>query len=289
MVVHYCIRTIVSRKGNDVDIGEASKRAVINDEELEFWDFGSGPAILFIHGGMGEECAEVLKEPLLSSRFRLIHFQRRGYGNSACSEMPVSVQQHARDGMALLAHLGVDAAHVVGQSYGGAVSLQLALQAPGLVQSLTVAEPPLPTVIFASTEFAALGAQAGELYQNGEHDAAIELFGRAVVGEKDWDSFAADWLSLWTGDATIVFESDLVSLGVWNFGAAEAQEISQPVMSLVGIDTPDAFKNVADVLAEWIPQAENHVIPDSSHTIMQMNPSHAAQLITDFVERHPIA
>lgn len=272
-----------------MDIGETSKRAVINDAELEFWDFGSGPAILFIHGGMGEECAEVLKEPMLSSRFRLIHFQRRGYGNSACPEMPVSIEQHARDGMALLEHLGVDAAHVVGQSYGGAVSLQLALQAPGLVQSLTVAEPALPAVIFASAEFAALGAQAGELYQNGEHDAAIELFGRAVVGEKCWDSFAVDWLSLWTGDATVVFESDLVSSGEWNFGAAEAHKISQPVMSLVGIDSPDVFKNVADVIAEWIPQGENYVVPDSSHTIMQMNPGHAAQLITDFVERHPIA
>jgi pimeloyl-ACP methyl ester carboxylesterase len=272
-----------------VDIGEVSNRAVINGAELEFWDFGSGPAILFIHGGMGEECAEVLKEPLLSSRFRLIHFQRRGYGNSACPEMPVSIEQHARDGMALLAHLGVDAAHVVGQSYGGAVSLQLALQAPGLIQSLTVAEPALPAVIFASAEFAALGAQAGELYQNGGHDAAIELFGRAVVGEKCWDSFAADWLSLWTGDATVIFESDLVSLGEWNFGAAEAHKISQPVMSLVGTDSPDVFKNVAEVIAEWISQAENYVVPDSSHTIMQMNPGHAAQLITDFVERHPIA
>lgn len=272
-----------------MDIGEASKRAVINGAELEFWDFGSGPAILFIHGGMGEECAEVLKEPLLSSRFRLIHFQRRGYGNSACPEMPVSIEQHARDGMTLLAHLGVNAAHVVGQSYGGAVSLQLALQAPGLVQSLTVAEPALPAVIFGSADFATLGAQAGELYQDGEHNAAIELFGRAVVGKRRWDSFAADWLSLWTRDATIVFESDLASSGEWNFGAAEAQKISQPVMNLVGIDSPDVFKNVADVIAEWIPQAENYVVPDSSHTIMQMNPGHAAQLITDFVERHPIA
>lgn len=272
-----------------MDIGFASDRAVINGAELEFWDIGSGPAVLFIHGGMGEECAKVLKEPQLSSRFRLIHFHRRGYGNSACPEMPVSIEQHARDGMALLAHLGVDAAHVVGQSYGGAVSLQLALQAPGLVRSLTVAEPGLPAIIFGSAEFAALGAQAGELYQNGEHDAAIELFGRAVVGNKRWDSFAADWLSLWTGDAITVFESDLVSMGEWNFGAAEADKITQPVMSLVGEDSPDVFKNVADAIAEWIPQAENYKVPDSSHTIMQMNPGHAAQLITDFIERHPIA
>ena len=136
-------------------------------------------------------------------------------------------------------------------------------------------------------------AGLGASYYLKQNNLRHIVYERGKIGEswrsQRWDSFAVDWLSLWTGDATVIFESDLVSSGEWNFGAAEAHKISQPVMSLVGIDSPDVFKSVADVIAKWIPQAENYVVPDSSHTIMQMNPGHAAKLITDFVERHPIA
>jgi pimeloyl-ACP methyl ester carboxylesterase len=60
-----------------------SRRADINGAELEYWDIGSGPTVVFIHGGMGDECAAVLEESALTTSFRLIHFQRRGYGASS--------------------------------------------------------------------------------------------------------------------------------------------------------------------------------------------------------------
>jgi pimeloyl-ACP methyl ester carboxylesterase len=101
---------------------QAMQRTEINGVELEIWDRGSGEPVVFVHGSMGDECAAVLGEPALANRFRLIHYHRRGYGNSEGSEAPVSIPQQAADCRAVLQHLGVERAHCAGQSYGGAFS-----------------------------------------------------------------------------------------------------------------------------------------------------------------------
>lgn len=267
----------------------SSKIAEVNGAELEYWDFGSGPAMVFIHGGMGAECFAVLRESALTSHFRLIHFQRRGYGRSTCPELPVSVEQHAYDCQALLQHLDVKVAHVVGQSFGGAVSLQLTLDAPNTVRSLTVLEAAVPSVLLSSPDFAKLGEQAIELYQSGKRDEAVACFGRAVVGDEVWSEFSSEWLDSWTGDAVAIFEADLPALGTWNFGRTEAEKISQPTLNLCGASSPVFFKDAWETLSEWLPNTDNQIVTDASHTILQMNPESAAQYIANHAKAHPIA
>src|SRR4051812_14227987 len=99
-------------------IWQTMQNAEINGMELEIWDRGSGEPVVFVHGGMGDECAAVLAEPALANRFRLIHYHRRGYGNSEAPKAPVSIPQQAADCRAVMRHLGVERAHCVGQSGG---------------------------------------------------------------------------------------------------------------------------------------------------------------------------
>ena len=267
---------------------EDSRRANVNGAELEYWDIGSGPPIVFIHGGMGDECAAILREPALTTSFRLIHFQRRGYGASTSPEMPVPIPQHAADCRVLLKQLGVGMAHVVGQSYGGAVSLQFTADSPETVRSLTVLEPAIPSVLLSSPEFSVLAKRATELYEAGQGREAIEQFARAVVGSDGWEVFAADWLERWMRDDTGLFECDLPAWLQWTFGKADAAGISQPVLNLRGADTPTVFEQVFQTVGQWIPQAESHVVPHASHCILQMNPSGAAERMVDFFDRNPI-
>jgi pimeloyl-ACP methyl ester carboxylesterase len=201
--------------------------------------------------------------------------------------MPVTIPQHAADCEALLDHLGVQRAHVVGQSYGGAVSLQLAVDAPATVQSLTLLEPALASALLGFPEFSKLLERAVELYASGRGREAIEQFGRAVVGGDRWDSFAAGWLERWVPDAAVLFESDIPSFSQWEFGEADAARIAQPVLNLRGSDTPAPFVEVWRRVNEWIPHAEGHVVQQASHCIMQMKPSRVAELLADFVDRHP--
>lgn len=120
------------------------ERARIDDAELEYEVAGDGEPVVCIHGAfIADTFRPLLSEPGLAGRCRLILYHRRGYAGSGRASGHVSVARHAADCLALLRHLGIDRAHVVGHSYGGAVALQLALDTPSVVHSLALLEPAL--------------------------------------------------------------------------------------------------------------------------------------------------
>jgi pimeloyl-ACP methyl ester carboxylesterase len=86
---------------------------------------------------------------------------------------------HLADELLSLPQLGVQAAHVVGHSYGGAIALQLALDNPALVHTLCLLEPPVLMVPSAATFFEQM-APVFERYQHGDTAAAIEPFLQGV-------------------------------------------------------------------------------------------------------------
>ena len=104
--------------------------------DLHYLERGRGRPVVLIHGlGMcgGDWAFHV---PVLESRFRVILPDLRGSGHSSRPRGRYSVQQFARDTWALLDHLGVDSADLVGFSLGGAVALEMALQRPTHVPRL---------------------------------------------------------------------------------------------------------------------------------------------------------
>ncbi len=120
------------------------ERARTDGAELEYEVSGAGEPVVFIHGAfIADTFRPLLAEPSLAGRYRLILYHRRGYAGSSRASGPVSIARQAADCRALLRHLGVERAHVVGHSYGGDVALQLALDAPGVVHSLALLEPGL--------------------------------------------------------------------------------------------------------------------------------------------------
>ena len=75
--------------------------------------------------------------PHLSGDMRVVAPDLRGHA-SASAAPPESLEQHAADTVALMDALGIERAHVVGLSYGGAVAQHLALDHPSRVASLVV-------------------------------------------------------------------------------------------------------------------------------------------------------
>lgn len=103
---------------------------------------GEGEAVLLIHGGsVAALFVPLMREPILSERYRLVRYHRRGFSGSAAlaGEDKLSGQDYAgvqvKDALAVLRGCGVQRAHVVGHSGGGWVAVQLALDAPGVVLS----------------------------------------------------------------------------------------------------------------------------------------------------------
>lgn len=105
---------------------------------LRYLDVGSGPAVVLIHGLAGDHRAWLAQIGLLRQRHRVIAFDNRGAGASTQIDEPVSTQDLAADTLALMDLVGIEQAHVVGRSMGGAVAQHLALRAPERVLSLAL-------------------------------------------------------------------------------------------------------------------------------------------------------
>ncbi len=134
------------------------QRARVDGAELEFEVTGTGEPVLLIHGAfIAEAYAPLCAEPAVNSRYRLVRYHRRGYAGSSPVRAPFSLAEQAADCRALLRHLGIERAHVVGHSSGGVIALRLALDAPELVHSLVLLEPALLDVPSGALLAEALG------------------------------------------------------------------------------------------------------------------------------------
>jgi pimeloyl-ACP methyl ester carboxylesterase len=272
---------------------QAMQRTEIDGVELELLDRGAGEPVVFVHGSMGDECAAVLAEPILANHFRLIHYHRRGYGDSKGSETPVSISQQAADCRAVLQHLGVDRAHCVGQSYGGVILLQMALDFPDAVQSLALLEPSLPSVLGNSQAFSEVVVKAAAMYSSGRQADAIEAFAEEVGGVDFREVFDQTLppgsFDRWVADAHTIFQSDLPALQLWQFTREDAARIKQPVLNLRGAKTKTYFREIHETVRAWLPHADNAELPHATHAMLQTNPKGAAERLVSFFSGHPMA
>jgi pimeloyl-ACP methyl ester carboxylesterase len=106
---------------------------------LNYERSGSGEPLLMIQGMSATHLA--WGDPFraeIERSFECIVFDNRGMGRSAEAELPFTVADMAADTAALLDDLGLESAHVLGISMGGAIAQELALAHPGRIKSLTL-------------------------------------------------------------------------------------------------------------------------------------------------------
>lgn len=113
-------------------------KANVNGIELYYEEAGSGPPVLLISGLTADHFMFGFQVPALAPHFRCIVFDNRGVGQSSQPEGPYTFRQMAEDAVALLDHLGVGQAHVVGASMGGAIAQEIAINHPQRVLSAAI-------------------------------------------------------------------------------------------------------------------------------------------------------
>ncbi len=94
---------------------------------------GDGHPLLLIHGGLGSLRMWDEQVPVFAERYRVIRYDTRGFGRTETDDVEFT---NRGDAVAVLDHLGASSAHVVGQSRGGVIALDLALDQPDRVDSL---------------------------------------------------------------------------------------------------------------------------------------------------------
>lgn len=107
--------------------------AVLDRDGVGVWyaDCGAGPAVMLLHGGMGNSGNFGHQVPaLLAAGFRVVVMDSRGQGRSGWDGTPFSYEQFAGDALAILDALGIERAAVVGWSDGACTGLAMAKAAP---------------------------------------------------------------------------------------------------------------------------------------------------------------
>jgi len=114
-------------------------RLAVNGVDLYYEERGNGAPLLLIAGLASDSQSWLPVLPGLAERFRVITVDNRGSGRTAPLDATTSIGTMADDCAALLGHLRLEAAHVLGHSMGGFVAQDLALRYPASVAKLVLA------------------------------------------------------------------------------------------------------------------------------------------------------
>ena len=110
----------------------------IGDAELYYEDTGRGEPLLLVPGLSGRGSFWINQVADFSRDFRVVVHDHRGTGRSTRSRIRYSVEQMAADVVRLMDALGIEAAHLVGHSTGGAIGQVIALEHPHRLRSLVL-------------------------------------------------------------------------------------------------------------------------------------------------------
>lgn len=208
------------------------------------WSHESGaegaPLLVTIHGAMDRSASMVKLSRLLDQEFRVLRYDRRGYGRSKPHDGPFTMHDQVDDLMELM---GDRRAVLFGHSFGGDVALAAAERSPGLVRAVAVYETPLSWLDWwpGSTRS----------WPPGQDPAvAAEGFMRRMIGDERWDALPARSRTerLEEGAALTMELADLAAHPPWS-----SENITMPFAAMYGGATVNHHRTGAVYLAERIP------------------------------------
>jgi pimeloyl-ACP methyl ester carboxylesterase len=112
--------------------------ADINGVSLYYEEQGTGEPLVLLHGGLGAGAGFEAIMPTLCAGRRVITVDLQAHGGTADVDRPLRPEIMAGDIAALIEHLGLPRADVMGYSLGGFVALRTAIQHPQRVRRLVL-------------------------------------------------------------------------------------------------------------------------------------------------------
>jgi 3-oxoadipate enol-lactonase len=249
--------------------------AEVNGARLWYEEAGEGPAVVLVHGGLGDARLWEPEFGPLAERFRTIRFDLRFFGRSTGPAAPFSF---VGDVVGLLDGLDVTRAAFVGLSFGGSIAFDAALAAPERCWAVAGVAPALS------------GHDSGAMTeaQDAAYEAAVEandLNAAMAVDFEVWAPLGADermrelWLS--TPDA------DPLPPGAEPRSAASPAlprlgELALPTLVITARHDPPGMREIGPIVERDAPNAR-HVEVDSDHYLTLREPELLTRLLVDFL------
>jgi len=253
--------------------------AEVNGTHLYYEIAGSGHPLVLLHGftldtRMWDEQFEAF-----ARNYRVIRYDRRGYGKAA---LPTEESYSGiEDLKALLEHLRIDGAYLVGQSAGGAVAIDFALTYPEVSRALVLVDSGLggyswsqepvgesirTTARESGVEDAKTQWLAKPLFASAQEKPAVATRLAQIISDYSW------WHLINTDPERALDPP----------AAQRLHEISVPTLIIVGEhELPDAHM-IADTL-EQIPNAHKIVLPSVGHMSNMEDPARFNEVVLNFL------
>ncbi|MEA2933731.1 MAG: hypothetical protein QOD74_377 [Variibacter sp.] len=249
--------------------------------KLFFEEAGSGAALLFIHEYAADYRSWEPQMRYFARRYRCITYSSRGYPGS---DLPASGDaysyEHFRDdAIAVLDHLGVDKAHIVGLSMGGYSTVQIGITYPQRARSLTLAGAGSGSEAWYIDEFRKHSRDTADALERQGMDEAAKNYGsgatRAPFAVKDPRGYAEAMRIFFDRDAQGAahtlrgFQMGRPSL--YDF-ADDIAKIALPTLIIVG-DEDDPCLEPSLFLKQTIPASGLAVFPKTGHAVNLEEPA----------------
>jgi pimeloyl-ACP methyl ester carboxylesterase len=247
----------------------SSNEGVVENKGAKIWyaSFGEGAPVIFLHGGLGNSGNWGYQvQAIVDSGKKMVVIDSRGHGRSTRDARPYSYELMSSDVIAVMDHLQIKKAAVVGWSDGACTALVLAMKAPERVSG----------VFFFNCN----------MDPSGTHQIAESnpLLGRCFSRhEKDYAI-----LSPTPNDFMPFVEAvNQMMKTEPNYSAAELAQIRVPVEIVYSEFDEFIKREHMEYLAKTIPGAEWVVLPEVTHFAPLQRPRVFNQAVLNFLDQLP--
>ena len=245
----------------------------------------SGPPVLMIQGLGADKHGWDLQRLALAPNHHTIALDNRGAGRSDKPYGAYSLEQMADDAIAVLDAVGVEQAHVVGASMGGAITQIIGIRHPERVRSLTLA----CTACQHHPWRRELLAEWAEVAQTRGVGAMTAQAARWVIGPRSFRRLtpAIGWMGpLALARPPHAFASQVAGiLSIDDELKSLLPSIDVPTLVIVGNQDILTPRGDSEQLADLIPTAELVVVSGAAHGFMIEHATTFNRVLLDFLKR----
>ncbi len=238
--------------------------------KIAYEKVGNGPAVVLVEGATATRSASEVLANLLSSKFSVYYYDRRGRGDSTDTK-PYSVEKEIEDIDALIVEAG-GSAYLYGISSGGALALEVAIALADKVKKLVLYEIPYDESEAGIKAWHEYRRKLSEYIAADRRGDAVALFMKFVgVPDEMLEGMrqAPFWKSMELVAPTLLY--DAACLGEDRYVPVErAKNITAQTLVLDGgasLTTMLFFHASAEKLAKAIPNSKQKTLEGQSHNV----------------------
>ena len=268
-------------------------RILVNGVELHYISAGSGEPVILLHGGQGDYRSWEPQMAELARYYHVISYSRRyNFPNqNPQTATDHSARTEAADLQAFIKALRLKHVNLVGTSMGAATALIFAIDHPGKVRRLIIAEPPVLAWAKRFPEGDALYQDFMQRIQDparaafaaGDDEAAMRFFVDGFATPGRFDALPPE-ARLGVMQNAGFFRMMARSQDPYpDIPRASLRQLSMPVLVITGEKTIAIHRRIDEELSRLIPRARSATIPAAGHGSPRENPQAFTEVVENFL------